>query len=156
MKTELPFLPNRRFLSSLVTPVFLLLITSGCRVEPEPIDYGSDGCHFCRMTIVDQQHGAELVTTKGKVFKFDAVECMLYHLNQVDSQAVAFLMVNTYSRPGELVEATQATYLVSEGIPSPMGEFLTAFENESAALEAQKEHGGELYSWERIKNQFKK
>ena len=135
---------------------FLLVLLAGCKVEPEPIAYGSDACHFCRMTIVDQQHGAEMVTRKGKVFKFDAVECLLNHLREVDDQSVALYLVNTYTQPGELNDATGASYLVSKGIPSPMGEFLTAFENETDALAAAEKHGGTLYSWAEIKNRFNK
>lgn len=141
---------------SIAAFMLLLLLTAGCKVEPEPIAYGSDACHFCMMTIVDKQHGAEVVTDKGKVFKFDAVECMLNHLNQADSPSVAMMMVNTYALPGELQDATQAAYLISEGIPSPMGAYLTAFENEAAALEARERHGGSTYSWEEIKERFKK
>ena len=144
-----------RITKNSVITILMLILTAGCKVEPEPISYGSDACHFCRMTIVDKQHGAELVTNKGKIFKFDAVECVLNHLNQMDSPSVALIMVNTYALPGELQDATQAAYLISEGIPSPMGEYLTAFENGSAALEAQKKHRGTLYSWEEIRNRFK-
>lgn len=135
---------------------FFLVLLEGCKVKPEPIAYGSDACHFCRMTIVDQQHGAEMVTRKGKVFKFDAAECLLNHLREVDDQSVALYLVNTYTQPGDLNDATGATYLVSKGIPSPMGEFLTAFENETDALDAAEKHGGTLYSWTEIRNRFNK
>ena len=144
-----------RLTKTFILTIPMLLLASSCKVEPQPIVYGSDPCHFCRMTIVDKQHGAELVTGKGKVFKFDAVECMLHHLNQADFPSIAFMMVNTYAMPGELQDATKAAYLVSEGIPSPMGEYLTAFENKTGALEAQKKYGGTLYSWEEIRNRFK-
>jgi copper chaperone NosL len=97
-----------------------------------------------------------MVTRKGKVFKFDAVECLLNHLNEVDDQSVALYLVNTYTRPGELTDATGVTYLVSEGIPSPMGEFLTAFETKTETLEAMDKHGGILYSWVEIRNRFNK
>lgn len=137
-------------------PGLILALVLACKAEPEPIDYGSDACHFCRMTIVDQQHGAEVVTKKGKVFKFDAVECMLNHLNEVEIQSIQLFLVNTYSQPGKLRDATGASYLVSEGIPSPMGEFLTAFENEKDALDAAEKHGGTLYSWAEIRNRFNK
>lgn len=136
--------------------VLFLVLAAGCKVGPEPIAYGIDACHFCRMTIVDRQHGAEMVTTKGKVFKFDAVECMINHLREVDDNAVAFLMVNTYSRPGELLDATETVYLISEGIPSPMGEFVTAFENELEAQKAQKKYMGEVYSMQEIRNLLNK
>lgn len=155
MKTEFFVKDSAKFLASTVVPLLMLVLAGGCKVAPEDIAYGSDICHFCRMTIVDRQHGAEYVTKKGKVFKFDALECMLNHLREVDDQAVALFLVNTYSRPGVLQDATGATYLVSEGIPSPMGEFLTAFENEPDALDAVEKHGGALYSWAEIRNRFK-
>lgn len=136
-------------------PGLILALVLACKAEPEAIDYGSDACHFCRMTIVDQQHGAEVVTKKGKVFKFDAVECMLNHLNEVEIQSIQLFLVNTYSQPGKLRDATGVSYLVSEGIPSPMGEFLTAFENETDARQAKDKHGGTVYSWEEIRNRFK-
>ena len=139
---------------SFVVLIPILMLTGSCKVKPEPITYGSDACHFCRMTIVDRQHGAELVTDKGKVFKFDAVECMLNHVNDANNKSVAIFLVNGYTRPGELIDASAATYLISEGIPSPMGAFLTAFEDTSKAREAQLIHGGQLYAWQEIKNHF--
>jgi copper chaperone NosL len=137
-----------------VVMILFVILTGGCKVAPEPIAYGSDNCHFCRMTIVDRQHAAELVTDKGKVFKFDAVECMLNHVNDVNHQSFAIILVNGYTRPGELINASGATYLISEGIPSPMGAFLTAFEDTTDAREAQIIHGGQLYAWQEIKNHF--
>ena len=48
--------------SFILSGVLLLLLTTGCKVEPKPIAYGKEGCHFCSMTIVDQQHAAQIVT----------------------------------------------------------------------------------------------
>ena len=61
--------------AAIVTILFLSL--AACTVAPVPINFGSDGCHFCKMTIVDKQHAAELVTSKGKAYKYDAIECMI-------------------------------------------------------------------------------
>ncbi|MEX0274713.1 MAG: nitrous oxide reductase accessory protein NosL [Flavobacteriaceae bacterium] len=134
--------------------VMIGLLSLGCKVEPAPMQYGSDSCHFCSMTIVDQQHAAQFVTKKGKAFKFDAMECMMNHLKQVDSSEVGLYLVNDYHAPGELLDATQAQYLISKGIPSPMGEFLTAFASKEAVNAAFEEHGGERYSWEELRNRF--
>ena len=131
-----------------------LLFASSCSIGPKPIAYGSDGCHFCSMTIVDRQHGAEIVTDKGKVFMFDSSECMINHLKDIDQKQISLYLVNDYDQPGELVDATAATYLISNSIPSPMGEFLTAFETEQAALEAQRAYKGDLLSWEQLKLRF--
>ena len=65
-----------------------------------------------------------------------------------------FYLVNDYNQPGELVDATAATYLISNSIPSPMGEFLTAFDTEQEALEAQRTYKGDLLSWEQLKLRF--
>jgi copper chaperone NosL len=137
-----------------IVVVLLVLIVSSCAIGPQPIAYGSDGCHFCRMTIVDRQHAAEIVTDKGKVFKFDSSECMMNHLKDIDQKQVALFLVNDYDRPGELIDATEATYLISQRIPSPMGEFLTAFKTEQAAVEALMTYEGDLLTWEQLKLRF--
>ncbi|MFK7811600.1 MAG: nitrous oxide reductase accessory protein NosL [Maribacter sp.] len=135
--------------------VFSLLIL-GCANTPKPIAYGSDGCHFCSMTIVDKQHAAQFMTKKGRSYAFDASECMLNYLKEIEAASVALLLVNDYNAPGETIDATQATYLISENIPSPMGEFLTAFATEEAAQKAQTENQGKLYTWNELVQKFKK
>lgn len=138
--------------------IFLLVIlgsTPGCSVSPKPIDYGHVGCHYCSMTIVDKQHAAQLVTKKGKVFNFDAVECMMNQLKDWDESTVGLFLVNDFDRPGELVDAKKATYLISENIPSPMGAFLSAFSEKEAAHYTLDAHGGELLTWTELKQQYK-
>tara|TARA_R110002012_G_scaffold319344_1_gene539475 strand:+ start:606 stop:1037 length:432 start_codon:yes stop_codon:yes gene_type:complete len=136
--------------------IFIVLIGSlGCTVAPKPIDYGHVGCHYCSMTIVDKQHAAQLVTKKGKVFNFDAIECMMNHLKDEGESTMALFLVNDFDHPGELVDAKKATYLVSENIPSPMGAFLSAFSEQQAAQNTLDMNGGELYTWTEIKDQFK-
>ncbi|RIV44275.1 nitrous oxide reductase accessory protein NosL [Flagellimonas pelagia] len=137
-------------------PLLLVLVLSlGCSIRPKPIDYGHVGCHYCSMTIVDRQHAAQLVTTKGKVFNFDAIECMMNHLMEVDTSTMALYLVNDYDRPGELVDATTATYLISENIPSPMGAFLSAFSDRQMAQGALDAHGGEFLDWSALKQRYK-
>lgn len=131
-------------------PMLLITVLSSCSVKPQQIVYGTDGCHFCRMTIVDQQHAAQMVTKKGKAFKFDAIECMVNHLKEVDSNTVAMYLCNYYTEPGKLMDATDATFLISEGIPSPMGEFLTAFDTTIEAEMEKDKHGGKLFTWEEL------
>ena len=135
--------------------LLVLVLTLGCSIRPKPIDYGHVGCHYCSMTIVDRQHAAQLVTTKGKVFNFDAIECMMNHLMEVDTSTMALYLVNDYDRPGELVDATTATYLISENIPSPMGAFLSAFSDRQTAQGVLDAHGGELRDWSAMKQRYK-
>jgi len=128
---------------------------TSCNIGPEPINYGSDGCHYCSMTIVDKQHAAQFVTQKGKVFKFDATECMMNALKEIDKATVALYLVNDYDAPGELINATEATYLISDNIPSPMGEYLTAFKSREVAVRVHAANQGLLLSWTELKDRFK-
>lgn len=127
----------------------LVVLVHACKPSSEPIHYGEALCHWCKMTIVDRQHAAELVTTKGKVYQFDAIECMMQYLDDQGNESdFALLLVNDFSQPGELIDARTATYLVSEQVPSPMGAFLSAFAKREDAEALQREKGGTLYDWE--------
>lgn len=130
--------------------IALLLVFFSCNVGPEPINYGSDGCHFCKMTIVDKEHAAEIVTNKGKVYKFDATECMVNFMDDFDTSEIKLYLSNNYTEPETLIDATQATFLISENIPSPMGAFLSAFKNKADAEKTQAEKGGTLYTWNEL------
>ena len=134
----------------------ILFILTACSVEPVPINYGQDQCHFCKMTIVDQQHSAEFVTTKGKAYKFDAIECMMKELKTRDDSELKFILIADYDAPKKLVDASMAYYLVSENIPSPMGAYLSGFESREARDRILKENDGLAYDWNELKAKFSK
>ena len=135
--------------------ITLLLLFFSCNVSPKPIDYGNDGCHFCKMTIVDKVHAAEIVTQKGKIYKFDASECMINFLKEFDTSQIKWYLSNNYTEPETLIDATQATFLISKNIPSPMGAFLSAFKDKNDAEKFQTKKGGKLYTWETLLAHFK-
>jgi copper chaperone NosL len=137
-------------------PIFLilLLLLSACAIEPQPINYGKDACHYCKMNIVDSQHTAQFVTEKGKCYKFDAIECMLNQMREFDEAPIALFLVSDYAKPGELTDATTATYLISDAIPSPMGAFLTAFETQEKAVLTHEETNGLLLGWNKLKAKY--
>lgn len=130
--------------------VIFSVLATGCSIKPEPINYGQDGCYYCKMTIVDKIHGAEVVTNKGKIYKFDAAECMINYLADTNSAEIKLFLTNHHESPESLIDATSATYLISENLPSPMGAFLTAFKNKEQAAKLQQELGGKLYDWESV------
>ncbi|HLV38226.1 nitrous oxide reductase accessory protein NosL [Xanthomarina sp.] len=139
--------------------IFLGIITfllASCNVSPQPINYGSDACHFCDMTIVDRQHASQVVTAKGRAYKYDAIECMVHALqDEFKDTEMAYYLVADFNKPGELIDATKATYLVSEQLQSPMGANLSAFLNEEAGKKAQEKFTGDIYSWKEIQDHLK-
>ena len=131
-----------------------LLFMGSCNVEPAIINYGSDGCYFCKMTIVDQQHAAQFVTKKGKQFKFDAIECMLNEMSEKEISNIAIYMVSDYASPQSMTDAQNATFLISPEIKSPMGANLSAFSKKGNAQQFIKTNEDKLYSWATIKDKY--
>ena len=130
------------------------MVLWSCSPSPKPIEYGSDACHFCKMTIVDAKYGAEAVSSKGKVYLFDAIECKLQFMQQKANTEFAHLLVNTFDQPKQLVDATIAHYLISPALPSPMGANLTAFANATTAQHVHQEKGGDLMQWNDLLDYF--
>lgn len=137
-----------------IFPVILLLFS--CSSKPEPINYGSDACHFCKMTIVDKTHAAQAVSSKGKQFKYDAIECMVNDINMNQNTDMATLLVANYLNAGEMLPAEKAHFIISSGIPSPMGGNLSATASRQEAEQLQNEHGGDLFNWNELKNRNNK
>lgn len=132
-----------------------LLVFTACNVGPEPINYGQDGCHYCKMTIVDKVHAAEIVTNKGKIYKFDATECMINFRSEFETSEVKMYLSNDFMEPTALIDSEKATFLISKNIPSPMGAFLTAFKSKEDAIKMQEEQEGTLYTWDELLSHLK-
>ncbi len=138
---------------TLFAAVFMLAASMlyGCADGPEPINYGSDICAHCNMKIMDNRFGAELLNTKSKAYKFDAAECMADYLkeNTID---VKKMFVTDFNNPGTFIPAGGAVFLVSPKRKSPMGENLSAYKNKKDAEKVRDELGGDIYSWDELKN----
>ncbi len=140
---------------SVIIYILISFLFISCKVAPKEIAYGKDHCHFCDMTVVDKTHAAEYVTKKGKNYSFDAIECMVNEIKQKNNEDnLAFMLVANYNKPGELINALDATFLISENIKSPMGANLSAFKSKEEALTVQKENGGELFTWSTLKSKI--
>lgn len=135
--------------------IAVLILIAGCTVGPKPINFGSDGCHFCRMTIVDKQYAAQFVNQKGKAYNFDAAECMINYLNGVDNEDVGLLLVTDYSEPESLIKAEEATFIISEDMPSPMGANLSSVNSIEAAEKLLADKEGVIYNWNELRQYFK-
>jgi len=136
----------------------LVLFLLACQPEAEPIRYGKDACDYCRMQITDQRYGAEMVTKTGKVYKFDAIECLInYSLNEDhDNTKTKMMLVNTFDKPGELLPVQGCVFLHSKEMPSPMGMYLTAFHDPDSAHSVWEEQGGYVWKWDVLQNKFQK
>ena len=113
----------------------------------------TDQCAHCNMIINDEFHKAT-AEFKDQTNRFDAIECLINYLKSNSERSFSKLLVSDY-KTGQLIDSKTATYLKSKAIPSPMGANLTAFKNEAVAKQTKNDKGGELFSWEAIKAEFK-
>ena len=129
------------------------LLFSACSRGPEAIQYGKDACWHCKMTIMDKRFAAEIVTAKGKVYKFDSAECMAGYLKEnpglaTDKQALLF--VSYYQAPGSFNDARKSVFLEAPTVSSPMGGNLAAFGSENLAKRFQNGAAGTIYNWNEL------
>lgn len=135
----------------------ILVLFQQCTQEPEPLVYGKDVCQFCKMTLMDHKFGAELVTNKGKVYKFDDINCMLnfYHSEQEAPDNFKHKLVVNYEEPGTLMQVDSAFYLKSDEIRSPMASEVAAFGSYKNMGVFKRKWGGVYLGWGELLTQFK-
>ena len=136
-------------ISSLLFIMFLLFLIFSCGKDAEPINYGHDECEYCRMLITDNKYGAELITEKGKVYKFDSVECLINYAlveNLIGNNEITML-VSDFSNPGNFTDARTAFYLHNNQFRSPMGLNVMAFGTKDKRSGFKNENGGNQFLW---------
>lgn len=133
-----------------IAAVFLGMISFGsCKAGPEPIRPGIDNCYFCKMTISDVRFGAELVTKKGKVYKFDDVHCIAAYLKtkEIEPGNINNYYLTNYSGTHQLLHVQTALLLKSDDLRSPMGGNIAAFDNKDSLSGIKKRFPGSLVAW---------
>jgi len=140
---------KHKFSSIILLNLILFWNFYGCKAEPEPINYGQDECDFCRMQITDNRYGSELVTDKGKVFKFDEVGCMINYglVKNLIGDANQKFLVTDFAAPETFIDATDGFYVHNEDFRSPMGLNVMAFDSEPSRQKFVAENNGHLLDW---------
>lgn len=134
----------------IITLLSFFLFLTACSTKIQDINYGIDTCDFCRMGIVDKSHSAQVVTSKGKNYKFDAIECLIHFSDEHKDIEYYHVLVAELNNPGSLINAKEAKFIISKNIPSPMGASLSAVKTTVEAKKIIKEQTGELFNWEEI------
>jgi copper chaperone NosL len=137
--------------------IFTFVFLTNCSAQPEPIQFGKDNCHHCKMTLMDKKFGAEVLTQKGKVFKFDDVNCLVNFLNtkELKSTDIAQILIVDFKKTKELILVEKLFFLNSPKLRTPMSSDVAAFSSEKDLTEAQNQFKGEKLNWEQVKELFK-
>nr|WP_121274120.1 nitrous oxide reductase accessory protein NosL [Pedobacter schmidteae] len=125
--------------------LFIPLLITSCSTTPQPIRVGVDACHFCKMGIADQRFGAELITKKGKIYKFDDLHCLLEFKKgkTLKDEDIGKVFIVDFNDPHGFIDLQQAVLLQSEALRSPMGSNVAAFGNADALAQAKAKFNGE-------------
>lgn len=134
-----------------------ILFLEACNQGPQPISYGKDDCAACKMTIIDKKFGAEIISIKGKVFKFDDIICMIEFLNSgiITENQISKKLVIDFQNENSFIEVEQATFYVSNELHSPMNGNAAAFINKEAAIKYQDGKQGLIMDWNQVYNKLK-
>lgn len=151
---------SRRVRITFTAPVALLLAISfgSCSTGPEAFVAGRDVCAFCKMGISDLRYGAEAITTKGKIYKFDDLHCLIAFLasGDVKDKNFARLLVVDLQKPNTFVDAGRAVYLRGPQFKSPMGSNTAAFATSIAASGFKEPGQAELLDWHTLQRTLKR
>ena len=122
-----------------VLAILPMVLLAFCDQAPVSIDFGKAECAHCRMNVVDRKFGAALVTSKGRRYVFDGVECLVPFVNdgQLDATDVAQWWVCDHAHPGRLLDATKASFAHGDSYRSPMRGDVAAFLTEDQCRKAQ-------------------
>lgn len=141
--------------AALFTAGSMVLFLAGCTPKPEPIVTGKDLCTSCKMSIADARFAAEVLTKKGKVYKFDDVHCMAAFLQAraVELSAIHQTLVADYNEPQRFIEVGKAEFVIGSAIKSPMGGNAAAFVTAQAATAtATQFEGSRRTNWPTLYN----
>lgn len=139
---------------SILASACLALLISSCSTKPEPFVAGKDECYVCKMGIADLKFGGEVITKKGKIYKFDDAGCMLNFLKSgsIENKEIADKVMMNYNTPNTFIKAEAAWYLISPGTKSPMNSNISAFDTKEAAEKIMKSKSGQLLRWDELYN----
>jgi copper chaperone NosL len=152
-RKQRPMTQDRKITS--VAMLFFALFIIGCNPKPENISLGKDNCAECKMTIMDARFSAEIVTKKGKVYKFDDVHCVAIFLKRrgVELDNIHQTLFTDYNKSNEFVKVSAAEFVVSSQLKSPMGGNAAAFKNGTEAQKKAAEmEGSKITNWATLYN----
>lgn len=137
--------------TTIAAAVVCLFFFSGCSTGPRPFQLGKDACDYCDMTVSDPRFGAEIITKKGKVYKFDDLHCLAaFRKQKTDTNQIKEIYLVSFDSPHNFIKASEALLLKSGNLHSPMGGNVAAFENKEQLNAVEDKVHGEQISLQQL------
>ena len=110
------------------------------------IAYGDVVCEQCGMIISDESHAAAYRLPGGQLRIFDDLgDMVLYH--QLHDEEVFLFWVHDF-KTGEWLHATDAYYVATDDLNTPMAHGIAAFASEDGAAHLAEQYGAPFYQWD--------
>lgn len=129
--------------------VMVLFFVACNTTEPELVKLNVDNCEHCKMTIADLKFSSELITDKGRIYKFDDLQCLLSYKKE-KSISTATYFVADYFNPRNFVKTDKAFFVSGEKVQSPMNGNIAGFAKKEDAEKFASEKSGILTDWGQI------
>lgn len=142
-------LPAKQALAISILFIFL----ASCNTGPQPIKIGVDACAFCKMIIADEKFGAELITGKNKIYKFDDMHCLLSFKNStaVKPAEIKEIYLVKYDGSHDFIEASKSYLFKSDELRSPMGGNIAVFDHKDSLQKVAQKFTGANVNWKDLK-----
>lgn len=113
--------------------LFMLVSFASCSQSAEPIKTGTDNCNYCQMTIMKNTNGGEIISNKGKVFKFDDIGCLRDFIadKKITPAEISKIYFNEFET-GELMESALLVLINNNTFKTPMNWNIIAVKKENA------------------------
>jgi len=137
---------------AIVVMFFVAATIVSCNVKPQPLQLGKDNCYFCKMTVSDPRFGAEIITNKGKIYKFDDVHCLFAFIKsgEVPSKEIKDVYFVKFEGDHGFVKSNEASFLKSDNLHSPMNGNVAAFASADSMHETMQSMNGAPVTWQQL------
>jgi copper chaperone NosL len=115
-----------------------------------PLKLNVDNCNYCKMTIADGKFGAEIITKKGRAYKFDDIMCMAKYCKENGTTKIGSYYVSDYQQDNTLIPAETAFFLSGRTIQSPMRGGIIAFSSKNEVATFEIKFNAKPITWDAI------
>ena len=107
------------------------------------------------MTISDPRFGGEILTNKGKIYKFDDMHCLLSYLKsgEISSKDIKNVYLVNFVADHNFIRSQEALLLKSDELKSPMNGNVAAFANADSLKKTLAFFKGIQVDWKQLSEQ---
>ena len=131
------------------TTIVFTILCGSCSTQPQPIQIEKDNCDFCKMSISDARFGGELVTAKGKAYKFDDMRCLISFLDAggIEKKDLKEIYLTDFSGTHALRKKSEMILYKSDAFRTPMNGNIAAFSSRDSLNAIKTNFPGAEINW---------